>query len=145
MRIDVLWFSGSALAGVALLNAILFRNPRRTLLALLPIGMGVTAVLAVMYYSGQALNLFHIVSLPLIIGLGADYGIFMVCRPEQSAKHQTARAVLFSGLTTLCGFGVLVLARHPALHSIGMTVLTGVGAAMITALWVVPALNGERR
>ncbi|MGE4441645.1 MAG: MMPL family transporter [Desulfomicrobium sp.] len=145
MRIDVLWFSGSALAGVALLNAILFRNPRRTLLALLPIGMGVTAVLAAMYYSGQALNLFHIVSLPLIIGLGADYGIFMVCRPDQSAKHQTARAVLFSGLTTLCGFGVLVLARHPALHSIGITVLTGVGAAMLTALWVVPALNGDRQ
>lgn len=145
MRIDVLCFTGSALAGVALLNAILFRNPRKTLLALLPIGMGVTTVLATMYYFGQALNLFHIVSLPLIIGLGADYGIFMVCRPEQSAQHQTARAVLFSGLTTLCGFGVLVLARHPALHSIGITVLTGVGAAMITALWVVPALNGERR
>ena len=145
MRIDVLCFSGSALAGVVLLNAILFRNPRKTLLALLPIGMGVTTVLAVMYCFGQALNLFHIVSLPLIIGLGADYGIFMVCRPEQSAQHQTARAVLFSGLTTLCGFGVLVLARHPALHSIGITVLTGVGAAMITALWVVPALNGDRR
>ncbi|MBE1426606.1 putative exporter [Desulfomicrobium macestii] len=145
MRIDVLRFSGSALAGVVLLNAILFRNPRKTLLALLPIGMGVTTVLAVMYSFGQALNLFHIVSLPLIIGLGADYGIFMVCRSEQSAHHQTARAVLFSGLTTLCGFGVLVLARHPALHSIGITVLTGVGTAMITALWIVPALNGDRR
>jgi len=145
MRIDVLRFSGSALAGVVLLNAILFRNPRKTLLALLPIGMGVTTVLAVMYSFGQALNLFHIVSLPLIIGLGADYGIFMVCRSEQSAQHQTARAVLFSGLTTLCGFGVLVLARHPALHSIGITVLTGVGAAMITALWIIPALNGDRR
>lgn len=145
MRTDVLWFSGSALAGVALLNAILFRNPRKTLLALLPIGMGITTVLAAMYYSEQALNLFHIVSLPLIIGLGADYGIFMVCRPEQSSQHQTTRAVLFSGVTTLCGFGVLVLARHPALHSIGITVLTGIGAAMLTALLVVPALNGDRR
>ncbi len=144
MRIDVVWFSGLALVGVTLLNAILFRNPRKTLLALLPIGMGMITVLAAMYCSGQALNLFHIISLPLIIGLGADYGIFMVCRPEQSAKHQTTRAVLFSGLTTLCGFGVLILARHPALHSIGITVLTGIGAAMLTALWVVPALNGER-
>ena len=145
MRIDVLRFSGSALAGVVLLTAILFRDLRKTLLALLPIGVGVTTVLGAMHFSGHAMNLFHIVSLPLIIGLGADYGIFMVCHPEHSAQHQTRRAVLFSGLTTLGGFGVLVLARHPALHSIGITVLTGIGAAMLAALWVVPALNGERR
>lgn len=145
MRTDVLRISGLALAGVVLLNAILFHNPRKTLLALLPIGVGVSAVLMVMYFFGQALNLFHIVSLPLIIGLGADYGIFMVCHSRQSAQDQTARAVLFSGVTTLSGFGVLVLARHSALHSIGITVLTGIGAAMLTALCVVPRLTGDRR
>jgi predicted RND superfamily exporter protein len=51
------------------------------------------------------------------------------------------RAVLVSGLTTLAGFGALVLARHPALHSIGVTVLLGIGAAIPAALLVIPALS----
>lgn len=144
MRRDVLRFSGLALAAVVLLTALLFRDLGKTMLALLPIGAGVTTVLAAMQLFGQALNLFHVVSLPLIIGLGADYGIFMVCTEDPATRARTVQAVLFSGLTTLGGFGVLVLARHPALHSIGITVLAGIGAAMVTALWAVPRLSGER-
>lgn len=145
MRSDVMRFSGGALGAVALLVAVLLRDFRRTLLALLPIGAGLTMVLGAMQLSGQAMNLFHIVSLPLVIGLGADYGIFMVSHTDPAIRQRTVLAVLFSGLTTLGGFGALVLALHPALHSIGITVLTGIGGAMATALWVVPRLNGGRR
>lgn len=144
MRSDVTRFSAGALAAVALLTAALLREARRTMLALLPIGAGLTMILGAMQLFGQAMNLFHVVSLPLVIGLGADYGIFMVSHTDPATRRQTARAVLFSGLTTLGGFGALVLARHPALHSIGITVLIGIGGAMVTALWVVPRLDGER-
>jgi uncharacterized protein len=59
---------------------------------------------------------------------------------------ETDKAVLVSGLTTLLGFGALVLADHPALHSIGLTVLIGIAAAIPAALFVVPSLarNAER-
>jgi predicted exporter len=144
MRSDIMRFSAGALAAVALLTAALLREARRTLLALLPIGAGLTMILGAMQLFGQAMNLFHVVSLPLVIGLGADYGIFMVSHKDPATRRRTARAVLFSGLTTLGGFGALVLARHPALHSIGITVLIGIGGAMATALWVVPRLDGGR-
>ena len=39
----------------------------------------------------------------------------------------------------------LVLARHPALHSIGVTVLFGIGIAIPAALLVIPALYQKNR
>jgi len=74
-----------------------------------------------------------------------DYGIFMVCKVSEGFDHATDRAVLVSGLTTLAGFGALALASHPAMHSIGVTVLLGIGSALPAALLVVPALAGSRR
>ena len=145
MQKDVLSFGTAAFAAIALFTFFLFRNIRKTTLALLPVGAGVTAVLAVMDLAGHSLNLFHIVSIPLVMGLGADYGIFMVCRQDAAFHHGTDRAVLFSALSTLAGFGALTLARHPALFSIGLTVLTGITAALLMALGVIPRLQGDRR
>jgi len=46
---------------------------------------------------------------------------------------------LISSLTTLVGFGSLSFARHPALNSIGLAVLLGIGGAAVSALVVIPA------
>ena len=54
-------------------------------------------------------------------------------------------AVRISGITTLIGFGVLVLARHPFLFSLGLTVSLGVGAALLTALYLLPAFTALGR
>lgn len=138
---DVLRFCALALTVVTLITALLFRDIRRSLRALLPVGAGVAAFMAVMGATAQPLTLFHVIALPLIMGLSADYGIFMVHRERAPTPLNTERAVLLSGLTTLAGFGVLILARHPALHALGGTVLIGVAVAMGTALWVVPHLG----
>jgi predicted RND superfamily exporter protein len=70
----------------------------------------------------------------------------MVCKFGEAYDHGTDHAVLVSGLSTIAGFGALILARHPALHSIGVTVLLGIGAAIPAALLVIPAFyRGERR
>jgi predicted RND superfamily exporter protein len=44
----------------------------------------------------------------------------------------------------LAGFGALVLARHPALHSIGLSVLVGISAAIPSALLVIPAMYRKK-
>ncbi len=125
---------------VLALLTLLFRDWRKVALALLPVATGLVVMFGVMGMTGLAFNLFNIVATILIIGLGVDYGIFMVCREFVGRDHATERAVLVSGLTTLAGFGALALARHPALYSIGMTVLFGITPAVLTALWVIPAL-----
>ena len=75
------------------------------------------------------------------MGLSADYGIFMVCGRDADTTETTRRAVFVSGLTTLAGFGVLILARHPALHALGLTVFSGIAVAMLTAVFLLPGLE----
>ncbi len=129
---------------VVLLLLLLFRRVGKVLAALVPVGTGLIVMFGCMGTLGLEFNLFNIIACILVIGLGVDYGIFMVCKSTEGYSGATDKAVLVSGLTTLAGFGALVLARHPALHSIGVTVLLGIGAAIPAALLVVPVLyRGE--
>jgi predicted RND superfamily exporter protein len=136
---DFIGFIVKAFILVVFLLAVLFRNPKKVLVALIPVVTGMTFMFGVMGLLGMRFNLFNIVATILVIGLGVDYGIFMVCRISERYEHDTEHAVLYSGLTTIAGFGALVLARHPALHSIGLTVLLGISAAIPSALFVIPA------
>ncbi len=135
---DMRAFILRALAAVVLLLALLYRNLRLMALALLPVGGGLLFMFGVMGWLGQPFNLFNIIAAILIIGLGVDYGIFIVASCRHGAACSSRRAVLVSALTTLAGFGSLVLADHPAMYSIGLSVLLGIAAAVVTALYVVP-------
>lgn len=139
MKKDIQLFISISGLGVALLVLMLFRNIRKSTLALLPPLTGLAAVFGVLGVTGTPLNMFHITALPLVIGLGADYGIFMVEETEGINAASTRQAVKVSGLTTLTGFGVLILAVHPSLHSLGATVLIGIGSALACALYVLPS------
>ena len=135
-----------SLAGVAVLALLLllFRRLPEVMLALLPVLTGLVVMFGGMGWLGLEMNLFNVVASILIIGLGVDYGIFMVCHGQQEEDLASSRAILISGLTTLVGFGALVLAKHPALHSIGLTVLLGISAAVPTAILVIPAFRPKR-
>ncbi len=139
---DLRQFVGLSLIIVTIILVLLLRNFYQVLLALLPVAAGLLSMFGIMGALGLSFNIFNLVAAILIIGLGVDYGIFMVYRLFRGSDAATEKAVLVSGLTTIAGFGVLVLARHPALNSIGLTVLLGVGGALPTVLWVLPALAG---
>jgi uncharacterized protein len=128
---------------VLLLLVVTFRSPRRVLLVLVPVVTGLVCMLGIMGMLGLEFNIFNIAATILIIGLCVDYGIFMVCRLTEGSDHAADRSVLVSGLTTLAGLGALALARHPSMHSIGITVLLGIGTGIPAALLVIPALVGK--
>lgn len=142
-RRDIMRFGLPAFLVPALLLAAALRSPSRAAAALLPPTFGLGVVLAVLYLTGTAVNIYHIVALPLIMGLGVDYGIFSLHAQETRDTPAGRRAVLVSALTTLAGFGCLAAARHPALFSIGITVLCGISAAVFSALALVPLLRKE--
>jgi predicted RND superfamily exporter protein len=129
-------------AGFAVLVLLwfLFRDMKKMACALSPVFAGLVFMFGMMGWLHLPFNLFNIIASILIIGLGVDYGIFMVMKISEGYDHGTKKAVFTSGLTTLAGFGALVLAKHPALHSIGLTVLLGIGAAIPTALLVIPSI-----
>ncbi len=130
---------------VLALLIVVFRRPARILLVLVPVVTGLVCMLGIMGMLGLEFNIFNIAATILIIGLCVDYGIFMVCRLTEGSNHAANRAVLVSGLTTLAGLGALALARHPSMHSIGITVLLGIGTGIPAALLVIPALCSKER
>ena len=137
---DFFHFILKASTMVILLLGLLFRNLKKVLLSLIPVVTGILFMIGVMGSLGIAFNLFNVVAAILVIGLGVDYGIFMVTKMTQGLDDATEKAVFVSGLTTIAGFGALILARHPALHSIGLSVLIGIGAAIPAALVIIPAM-----
>ena len=140
MKRDIIKFISRSGLLVTVLILGLFRNLRRAALALFPAVFGVTVTFGLLGLLQIPLNIFHIVALPLVIGLGADYGIFMVFQEIRKPSPWTAKAVKISGLTTLAGFGVLIFAKHPSLHSLGATVAIGITAALCCAVFVLPQL-----
>ena len=140
MKRDIIKFISISGLLVAVLIFALFRNLRRAALAVFPAVFGVALTFGLLGMLQIPLNLFHIVALPLVIGLGADYGIFMVFQEIRTPSPWTVKAVKISGLTTLAGFGVLVFAKHPAMSSLGATVSIGISSALCCAVFVLPHL-----
>ncbi len=128
---------------ILLLVSLLFRKPTRILACMVPVVSGVLFMFGGMGCFGLEFNLFNIMASILVIGLCVDLGIFTVSRRLEGYNPSTAAAVLLSGLTSLVGMGALILARHPALFSIGATVLLGMCGAIPAALWVTPVFLGS--
>jgi uncharacterized protein len=137
------WFFSMACALVVLLLFVLYRSLSKTLLALVPVVTGILFLFAVMGAIGTAFNLYNMVAAILIMGLGVDYGIFMVSKVGEGLDYETEKAVLVSGFSTIAGFGALVLAEHPALHAMGLTVLVGIAATIPAAIVIIPLLAGR--
>ena len=123
---------------VVLVLAAALRRPSQMVLCLLPPVTGLAVMLAVMGLLGMKVNMFNIAASVLVMGLSIDYGVFIVRRPP-NRDGAAEQAVATSALTTLCGFGALALARHPAMFSLGITVVLGIIPAMVCALLVIPA------
>ncbi len=116
---------------------------KKSLLLILPPVIAGCAGIAVTTLTGVPLNLFNLLALVLILGIGIDYTLFFA---EQShsdtsanetinADHaqSTLLAISLSAATTLLSFGLLALSDTQAIHSFGITVLIGILVAWLLA------------
>lgn len=79
---------------------------------------------------GQPVQLFHVLALLLLLGVGIDYGVFLLEHPDDGGAWL---AVILGSLSTALSFGLLGLSQLPALHAFGMTVLTGLAWVLLLA------------
>ncbi len=136
---------GLAAAWVLLLLALRYRQPRLVLAAFVPCVAALALTGGAFALAGIPWNTVSAASMVLILGLGLDYGVFMLEGERRGASVHTGYAVLLSALTTIAGFGILCVARSPALFGVGLAVLLGLCGACATSLALVPALvRGER-
>jgi len=136
-----------SLTAISLLLLILMRRKLDALLVLLPLVLAGTLTGASTVLFNIPFNFANVIALPLILGIGVDNGIHMVHRmrtamPEDGniLKTSTARAVLFSTLTTICSFGNLALSPHQGMASMGLLLSIGIGFTLLCTLIVLPAL-----
>lgn len=78
--------------------------------------------LAMLVQLEQSINLFHLMALILVLGIGLDMGIFLT---ETAEASHTWLAVSLSAFTSLLAFGLLALSKTPVLHHFGLAVLLG--------------------
>jgi predicted exporter len=112
--------------------ALLPRYRARTWRVLAPTAAASVLTLAILGFTGQHLQLFHVLALMLLLGVGVDYGIFM---QEDRARGDDAPwlAVGLSAASTLLSFGLLALSGTPALRAFGLTMLLGTALVWLAA------------
>ena len=121
------------------------RSIRFTLLACLPLGLGVVQAFGLMGLLDIPLNPANMIALPLILGISVDEGVHVVHDfREQTGRYRispaTAIAVLVDSLTTIAGFGSLMIASHQGLQSLGRVVTIGIMCCTFTSLVMLPAM-----
>ena len=94
---------------------------------------------------GIPFNPANIMTLPLLVGIGVTNGIHILNRYAEENNpsilaRSTGKAVLVSGLTTIAGFGSLILAKHRGIASLGIIMAVGVATCMFVALTFLPCL-----
>ncbi|MCX4189072.1 hypothetical protein OMP94_02115 [Methylophaga sp. OBS3] len=99
---------------------------------LLPPLLASTYTLSILMSLLPGINLFHLMALILVLGIGVDMGIFLT---ETRHAAQTWLAVTLSALTSLLAFGLLALSYTPILMHFGLTVLFG-----LTFVWILSTL-----
>jgi predicted exporter/trans-aconitate methyltransferase len=133
---------------VAALNAflifLLLGRIELVLVTLLPMAAGIFWTLGTLGLSGLPIDVANFVFVIFVVGVGGDYSLFLVLselEPLRGCPDRTAAtggAVTMCALTALLGTGVLVLAHHPALFSVGLTALLGISYSLLATLFLVP-------
>jgi hopanoid biosynthesis associated RND transporter like protein HpnN len=136
-----------AFALVVALSFLLIRRVRETALALLPLGLGTLWTVGLMHVFDLPFNLANVFGLPLIIGAASEFGLNVVLNYREGQEHggplvtrSTVMAVLVNGLTTIVGFGSLMIADHRGIFGLGLLLTLGMIAALTASLVVLPVL-----
>jgi len=122
--------AGAGFLGIALLLLVGLGAPRRAAAVLATVGGAVAGALAVPALLGHALNVFEVVSLLLVAGLGLDYALFT------TESNDGRGSVTVCAVSTVVAFAVLATADIPVLRDIGATVAVGTTLAWLLALGI---------
>ncbi len=133
-------------SGVVLLFLFMdFRNPRDTLLVALPLATGMLAFIGVIHALGMELNMFNMIVLPSIIGIGIDNAVHVYHRYKTEGKgsvrlviRTTGMATLLAYLTTGIGFGSALIAHNVGLKSLGMLAAIGISITFTATVLFFP-------
>ncbi len=131
------WYALLVILPVVLVD---FGRLNHTLLAALPMGVGLLQTLGLMGLLDIPLNPANMIVLPLTLGIGMESGINLLhelrCQrgTYRGAGNAVVVAVVVNSLTTMVGFGALMIANHRGLQSLGRVLTLSMGCCLICSL-----------
>ena len=141
----------AALAGVVLLVVAIFRFSRSTVLIIGSLLIGVLWLTALTLVLGVKVNFANFIAFPITFGIGVDYSVNVMARYRQTgsrdvidAIRSTGGAVAVCSLTTMIGYGSLLLAKNQALFLFGLVAVLGEITCLVSAVVVLPAVLAAR-
>ena len=120
-------------------------NIKHTLLGFMPILSSWLIVLGAMVIFDVRFNLINIIISTFIFGIGVDYSIFvmngLIGGKENSrllGYHKTA--IFFSAFILIVTVSSMLFAEHPAIKSVGFSILVGMISAVVISYVIQPAI-----
>lgn len=122
-----------------------FKNVKNAIFTLLPPLLGGFLMFGILGLLGIDLNPANLIVLPLILGIGVDDGVHVIHDYRHSSgsyetSASTINAITLTSLTSMLGFGSMVVAAHQGLVSLGIVLVVGVGSCLFVSLVTLPAI-----
>lgn len=140
--------SFSAIVMIAIILMAALYKIKDMPLVLAPLLLSALMTIILIVALPETLNFANIIALPLLLGVGVSFNIYFVMNWRDKIKYPlsspTARAVMFSALTTGTAFGSLALSDHPGTASMGRLLLLSLFCTLIATLIFEPALLPKR-
>jgi len=123
-----------------------FRRLKYAIVAFVPMVISWLWILGLMYIFGFQFNIINIILATFIFGQGDDYTIFitegLIHQPMTNNQRliQYKNSIILSALIMFIGIGALIVAKHPALHSLATITMLGMCCVVLMAYIVPPIL-----
>ncbi len=150
---DMIYTLSVAAAIIFVLLVLLRRSVTQAVLVFLPLMMGVVWTGGIFSLTGWELTIVTIGIGAMVLGLGVEYGVFMVERFEEEIRKgkgakeallialpSVGSSIMGSGITTIAGFLALLSAAFPMLSLLGIALATSISCMLIIAILFLPCL-----
>jgi lauroyl/myristoyl acyltransferase len=122
-----------------------FRRATEILLGVAVLCLSGVCLLATMALAGWTWNLMNLMAVPLMLGTGVDYTLFIQLALRRhggnlvAVRRSVGRALLLCGGTAVAGFGSLAFSSNLGMASLGKVCAVGIGANMLISVFLLPA------
>jgi predicted RND superfamily exporter protein len=134
-----------AIGIIVVMIFLMFRRIEDLLLTLLPLGVGVLWMFGILGLFKIQLDPANIVTLPMVHGIGVAYGVYVMDRYREEKRvrifeSSTGKAVILSALTTLFGFGSMLVGQYRGLVTLGLVMCIGIICTLTSAMVLLPQI-----
>ena len=141
------------LTAIFLVLLIVYRRLTSTIFTIIPVGMVIAWTSCDMYLLGIPLNPLTAIMGVIVIGIGTEFMVLLLGRYEEekqkgeppaeamvTALSKIGRAIVVTAVTTLGGFGVLIVSNFVVIRDFGIAAVISVLLCLISTITVMPPL-----